>query len=389
MINGKSQTGSRLKVSIIEPVGGHSGMDYYDFGLCSGLQQAGIEPTLYTCDETIVDPRYTFRVIPAYKNIFGAKAKWLRGIKYIAATLYALLQSRLAGTRICHFHFFQTGIRECVKIILAKIFRMQIVITAHDVESFATTVSIPAITRICYKPADRIIAHNRWTRDELVRCLGINQSKIAIIPHGNYIDFIGRLPGKTEARDKLNIAHDRKVILFFGRIKQVKGLDLLLTALPDVIKSHPDVMLLIAGRVWKDDYSTYSRIIEQNHLQPYCREDIRYIPNSKVGLYYDAADLVVLPYRRIYQSGVLLMAMSYGKAVLASDLEGMREIVQDNESGFLFQCGNVKSLTDSLVRILADKKMSEHVAVNGKKHVKKEFHWQRIGRLTAECYSEL
>lgn len=385
----KGPTNSKVKVSIIEPVGGHSGMDYYDFGLCAGLVHAGIEPTLYTCNETKIDPRYSFSVIHAYKNIFGTGSKWMRVIRYLASTLNVLLRSRLNHTRICHFHFFQTSFLECFNTVLAKIFGMRIVVTAHDVESFATTFTVPVIARICYSLADRVIAHNNWSRDELIRCLGINPDKIDIVPHGNYIDFIDLPLSKTGARDRLTIPNDSKVILFFGQIKQIKGLDLLLTALTDVIKIHPETLLLIAGRVWKDDYSSYSQIIERNGLKPYCREYIHYIPNSDVGMYYAAADLVVLPYRRIYQSGVLLMAMSYGNGVLVSDLEGMKEIVHDQETGFIFQSEDVNSLADNLVRILADTEKLEHVALNGQNYVKQDYHWHRIGHLTAMCYDKL
>lgn len=378
-----------MKVSIIEPVGGHGGMDYYDFGLCRGIVSAGAEVTLYTCDETRNQDANPFEVILPYKNIFGSHAKWLRGIRYIRGSLHSLIRSRIYKTRICHFHFFDVSILELFNVILAKILRLRIVITVHDVEAFVSQLSVPGSMRLCYSFADRIIAHNSWSKRELVDRLGVPPRKIYIVPHGNYTDFLGQSPDQSVARKQLGIPKNAKILLFFGHIKKVKGLDLLLKALPKVVKEHPDVILLIAGKIWKDDYTSYRNIINKIGIQAHCIERIQYIPNDEVATYYAAADLVVLPYRRIYQSGVLLMAMSYGKPVLASDLEGMKGIVRDNETGFLFEAENVKLLADRLNYLLSDPTEIKRVASSGYKLIKTEFSWKRIGAMTTDCYLSL
>jgi len=378
-----------MKVSIIEPVGGHGGMDYYDFGFCSGLAKAGVEVSLYTCDETSIKNDDSIDIIFAYQRIFGSQSKWLRGARYIKGTLHSLIKSKIEGVRICHFHFFQVGIMELFNVIMAKILRMRVVITAHDIETFISKLSVPGLVRLCYSFGDRIVAHNKWSAKELLNKVGVPQKKISIIPHGNYVRSLGQVPDKLVARDQLGIKKSGKVLLCFGQIKKVKGLDLLLSALPEVIERHPDTILVIAGKLWKDDYSRYKRIIEKYGLKPFCIEEIRYIPNKEVALYYAAADIVVLPYRRIYQSGVLLMAMSYGKPVLTSDLEGMKEIVRDNHTGFLFETENIKSLSDRLNDILSDSTKMKLVASNGYDLIKTEFSWKKVGAMTAECYKSL
>jgi glycosyltransferase involved in cell wall biosynthesis len=118
-------------------------------------------------------------------------------------------------------------------------------------------------------------------------------------------------------------------------------------------------------------------------------EHIMYIPNEMVKFYYAAADLVVLPYRRIYQSGVLLMAMSYRKPVLASNLDAMKELIRDNETGFLFENKNIKSLSQRLVEILNDQHNLDEVATKGYDLVKDKYGWQRVGVMTRDCYLSL
>jgi len=96
--------------------------------------------------------------------------------------------------------------------------------------------------------------------------------------------------------------------------------------------------------------------------------------------------MIVLPYKKIYQSGVLLMAMSYGTAVLASDLEPMREIITDNETGFLFPNNNADELADRIIKILADYDLKDRVAKNGLHLMEEKFDWARIGKETTDCY---
>jgi len=108
-----------------------------------------------------------------------------------------------------------------------------------------------------------------------------------------------------------------------------------------------------------------------------------------VPLYYGAADLVVLPYLRIYQSGVVLMAMSYGKAVLVSDIPGMLEVVQDQETGFVFRSGDVDDLVQRICTIFANQPIMESVAKRGLRLMEEKYDWAVIGKKTKDLYASL
>jgi D-inositol-3-phosphate glycosyltransferase len=384
MIHKLKNKQDQLKVAIIEPVGGHGGMDYYDFGLCSGLVAAGIMPSLYTSTQTALDSKNNFSVFPMYKNIFGSLPKWRRGLNFVSSSFKVFKHCRSFGNTIAHFHFFHIGILEYLNIALAKIFCMKIIITAHDIESFVNKKEFLSLGRLCYRSADIIITHNKWSHDALKKRFKIKSCNI--IPHGNYIKSIKEVISTQNAREKLKIGKKKKVLLFFGQIKKVKGLDILLRSLPFVKEKHPEILLLIAGKVWQDNFEIYRSIIRQYNLQNCCHLNIQYIPNDQVQYYYSAADLVVLPYRRIYQSGVLLMAMSYQKAVLASDLPGMTDIVENKKTGFTFKTGSATNLAQIIIEILANPELSKKVANAGFDQVKNKFKWDIIGKLTAQCY---
>jgi glycosyltransferase involved in cell wall biosynthesis len=375
-----------LTVAMIEPVGGHGGMNYYDFGLCRGLVEAGVMPTLYTCDETDVPPGLPFTVSSSYRRIFGRYPVWQRGLRYVSGSLHALIGARIAGSRVAHFHIFHVRVLELFNVFLAKLLLIRVVITAHDVEAFRGEWS--GIKPWVYRLADCVIAHNAVSKRELVRVLGISERKIHVIPHGNYLGHLGAVPTAGSARARLDLPPDAQVLLFFGQIKEVKGLDLLLNALATVKGMAPEVYLMVAGKMWGQDFAPYQSQIKRLGLDGHCVAHIRYIADDEVATYYAAADLVVLPYRRIYQSGVILMAMSYGKPVLASDLDGMKEVIEDKVNGFLFRAGDAADLARQLLAALADPAGMQRVAAKGLELMHDDYGWERIGQLTADCYRQ-
>ena len=149
------------------------------------------------------------------------------------------------------------------------------------------------------------------------------------------------------------------------------------------------MFLVIAGRVWKNDFSIYQKIIDDNKLLNYCLIHNKFIPHEDVDHYYASADLVVLPYTRIYQSGVLMMSMSYEKAVIVSDLPPLTAVVQDMKTGFVFESENPKSLSEKLNRILSDANKLEEVRIKGSEHIKSKYDWLEIGKATKKSYQSI
>jgi len=378
-----------LKVAIIEPVGGHGGMDYYDIGLCGGLAKAGVDVVLHTCDETKVDGGLGFNMRHTYECIYGNTIEWKRGFRYLKGSAKAMISALSEGRKIVHLHFFHVGALALFNVLLARLMFRRVVITAHDVESFIATLEVPIMSRIAYSLAHRVIAHNSVSQNELRDRLHVPGNKITVIPHGNYLHALRPVPPLELARKSLVISSQAKVLLFFGQIKDVKGLDILIDALPLVLKRHSETVLLIAGRPWKTDFNNYQSKIDANDIHGACITHIRYIHDDEIPLYFGAADLVVLPYRRIYQSGVLLMAMSYGKAVLVSDISGMLEIIRDGVTGFVFRSGDVDDLASKINTILSDPLSADNVARNGKDLMREDYNWEKIGRQTEKVYASL
>ena len=388
-VGGKTMNNGKISVAMIEPVGGHGGMDYYDFGLCDGLLKAGCSVSLYTCDKTKQPAIPGLSFHPFFCGIYGNNASWVRALRYLVAILRTMARAAAVGERICHFHFFHGGIIDVFSVLLAKLFLRKVIITVHDVESFGGSMLPAGIVGAIYGLADCLIVHNQVCRAEVMSVLRVSPGKIQIVPHGNYLHMIGGAFGKAEAQRSLGIDAEKKIILFFGQIKEVKGLEVLLKAMPSVVDEQSDAILLIAGRPWRSDFMAYEAMMDRIGIRDHCISHIRYIPDEAVPLYYSACDLVVLPYRRIYQSGVVLMAMSYGKAVLVSDLPGMTEIVTHGENGFVFCEGSDQDLASKINEALGDSQRCEQTARRGLEYVRNNHDWGQIGRMTASVYGSI
>lgn len=377
-----------LRASVIEPVGGHGGMDYYDFGLCGGLAAAGVDVVLDTCDETVKQAEAPFVVRHSYRGIYGSAPAWLRGLRHLAGTLLALAGALHDRRRICHFHFFHVGLLHFASVLLARLLRRRVVITAHDVESFVQSLEVPVLSRWAYAMAHRIIAHNHVSRTELVSRLGVDEARIRVVPHGNYVQVMAPLPSQADARQTLGLAPEAQVVLFFGQIKDVKGLDVLIRAVARLAPDYPHLRLLIAGRPWKTGFSSCEQLIRELGIESRCHMHIRFIQDEEVPTYYAAADIVALPYRRIYQSGVLLLAMSYAKPVIVSDLAGMTEVVDAGVNGLVFEVDDDASLAACIRQGFDHPVELVTMADAGHVHVCKYHDWGLIGLAVRDVYRE-
>jgi len=385
--NGRIQ--QEISAAIIEPVGGHGGAHYYDFGLCRGLLAAGCRVSLYTCDET-ADPSISgLDFHSSYRGVYGKVNRWLRGLRFVRDTIGSIRSAVASGKAICHFHVFNNLTTDLSVIAIAKIFSMKVILTVHDVDSLKDTKTAQWGTeKWIYQLADRVIVHSAVSAREL-RLIGLHENRISVIAHGHYLESVLEMPATSDARRALEIEPSAKVILFFGQIKHSKGLDILIESLPQIAREIPEVRLLIAGRPWKTDFAYYDALIDHLNVRAYCRLHIGFIPDEDVARFYASADLVVLPYRRIYQSSVLLMAMTYGRPAVVSDLPGMREIVTDGATGYIFESGSKDELAKVLIRALRDQAGRQQVATRALAYIRQKHEWSQIGAETVAVYREV
>jgi glycosyltransferase involved in cell wall biosynthesis len=180
------------------------------------------------------------------------------------------------------------------------------------------------------------------------------------------------LLGKAEARAKLGLAGD--TVLFFGFVRPYKGLGDLLRALPRVLQRRP-MNLLVAGEFWGGS-DGFRREVAELGLEGVVQCVDRYVPNEDVGLYFSAADLVVLPYLSGTASGVVQTAYGLDKPVVATTVGALGDIVEDGRTGYLVPPGQPAALADAIVRFFAEGREAEFVA--NIREFKRRFAWERL-----------
>lgn len=370
---------AHLNYFIIEPVGGHGGMNYYNTGLGQGLVLNNACVHLYTCPESQEQSSNNFTINKFFKGVYGKSNKVVRLIRFVTALMRSIIDIKKKGGKICHLHFFQYSLLEFITCKLLRFSGIKIVATVHDVESFSGS-SLTRIHTSILKAPEEFIVHNEFSRQELRSVISVQgiDKKIAIIPHGNYLPFVKRRE-TVLSRQHLSLPVDKKLILFFGQIKKVKGLDVLLSAMEIVSKREPDAVLLIAGKVWKDSFQHYEDLIKSKNISRVVIPHIRYINDEDVDFYYSSADIVVLPYKKIYQSGVLLMAMSYGCITVSSRLPAMVEVVDDSRNGFLFETDNPQDLARQILAALGSSS-AEDISYNARAAMIENHDWKRVAR---------
>lgn len=383
-----------MKISIIEPIGAHGGNDIYDFNLLSSINTCESKAVLYTCDKT--DKKENVKLF--YKKVFGNYNKFFRAIRYIKGTIASLKDSKENKADVIHLHFFGFTSLEYVNLLLSKVFfGFKTVATVHDVESFekyAKSNNSKNNYNKFFKLLDGIIVHTEYAKNEL--CKYVNNdfyvSNFINTIYASDLDYSNLENNSIEkklARNKINLPVDREIILFFGQIKKVKGLDILLKALAYVKVQKPNILLVVAGKVWKDKFDIYQDIITKYNLEKNVDVRIGFVKTKDVKYYFSATDLIVLPYRKIYNSGVLIRAMSFATPVVASDFGPFKEFIIDSENGYLFETENMRSLSKKIISALADMNSLNLIGLNSKKVIYRDFELKKLGMKYIEFYNKV
>ena len=203
-------------------------------------------------------------------------------------------------------------------------------------------------------------------------------------PHPIY-DHYGELIDKIEARKQLGLSADGKYVLFFGFIRDYKGLDLLIDAFGDLRLQDMGVRLLVAGEFYGDPQPYLNRIRSLDISDIVILHN-DYIPDNKVNLYFRACDIVAQPYKTATQSGVTQVAFHFERPMLVTNVGGLPEIVPDGKIGYVVN-PDAQDIADALVRYYKENKEEEFTA--GVREEKRKYGWDRMTAAVLNSYSQI
>ncbi len=195
----------------------------------------------------------------------------------------------------------------------------------------------------------------------------------AVHPTYNAFRFVGM--DKEEGRRQLGVSEDEKVLLFFGFIREYKGLKHLLRALPLLREKTDNVKLLVVGD-FGSDKEEYMELIKELSIDEMLEIHDGYIPDREVEKYFAASDLVVLPYESATQSGIVQIAYGFEKPVVVTAVGGLPDVVRNEKTGYVVVSKSPEALTNAIVRYFSEGKEREF-----RENIKREaykYSWDRM-----------
>ncbi len=282
-------------------------------------------------------------------------------------------------------------------MLVYKLAQKKVVITAHNVNAGKRDQNdswLNQITLKCqYKLSDHIFVHTTKMKDELMCDFDVEAQKVTVIPYGinNAVPFTEL--SSEEARRALGLKSDEKVLLYFGAIKQYKGLEYLVTAFHQIAE-RGDYHLIIAGERKKgheEYWESIRQTIERHSSRHKIMQQIKFIPDAETETYFKAADVAVLPYTDIFQSGILFVAYNYGLPVIATDVGSFSEDIVEGKTGFVCR---PRDSDDLATKIEGYFETDLYRQLNVRRQEIRDYtlsghSWSTVARMTRNLYSNL
>ena len=374
----------------------------YALGLASALIDRGVRFDFIGSDE-VDGPELHNTAQVTVLNLRGDQRPnagiWEKTVRVLKYYGRLFRYTRTAKPRVFHI-LWNNKFALLDRTILMLYYRLlgkKIVFTAHNVNAGKRDGNDTIINRLTlkaqYRLADHIFVHTAKMKDELVRDFGENPDKVTVIPFGINSTVPNTALTPAEARERLGLATSDKVILFFGRITPYKGLEHLVSAFTTVARECASFRLIIAGRLERT--SGYCRRVEEAIARSGVRsriiQRIEFVPDEETEIYFKAADVLVLPYTHVFQSGVLFLGYNFGLPAIASDVGSLREEIVEGATGFVFKAADDDDLTRVIRLYFSSGSYTnpERRRETIRKLASDRYSWSKVGTIIAGVYSSL
>lgn len=233
----------------------------------------------------------------------------------------------------------------CYYLLARFLKHIPILFTCHNVFPHERFPMDKFLSRMVLRRGSGYIVQSHLDEADL---LTVNPlAKYVVTPHPTYNAFKMQNMSREEARSLLNVDTYTPMLLFFGFVREYKGLKYLLDAMKKIKAKLADTQLWIVGD-FGEDKEQYLNQIQANGIKEQIKLVEGYIPDREVEKYFAAADLVVLPYISATQSGIVQIAYGFEKPVVVTDVGGLPDVVQDHRTGYVVPKENAEAIADAV-----------------------------------------
>jgi glycosyltransferase involved in cell wall biosynthesis len=374
----------------------------YALGMAAALTAAGITVDFIGSDdlsmpELINNPRVKFLNLRGDQSSGAALlAKVLRILSYYAKLI---LYAAMAEPKVFHILWnnkFQLFDRTLL-MLYYKLLGKRLVFTAHNVNAGKRDRNDSWLNRmtlkIQYDLADHIFVHTHKMKGELMADFSIPGDKVSAIPFGINNTVPNTDLSTVEAKRRLGITGAEKVLLFFGNIAPYKGIEYLVSAFTEVLNKDRSYRLLVVGKPkgQKSYWNDIERAIVRCGIGDRVTEKIEYVPDEDTELYFKAADVLVLPYTRVFQSGVLFLGYGFGLPAIAADVGNLGEEIVEGETGFTFRSQDPSDLARKIITYFNSELFHnlESRRPQIRAYANERYSWDKVATITTGIYSRL
>ena len=240
------------------------------------------------------------------------------------------------------------------------------------------------LTKLVLRQGNCFVTQSKLDTENLLSIEKNAQYIEAVHPTYNVFKFENM--SKKRAREILDISQEESVLLFFGFVREYKGLKYLLKAMKLLKQSEKQFRLLVVGD-FGDDRQDYMDLIKQCNIQDMIEIYDGYIPDREVEKYFAASDLVVLPYESATQSGIVQIAYGFEIPVVVTNVGGLPDVVQNNYTGYVVPPKSPEALAEKIEEFFSERKGNEFI-----KNIKQEaykFSWEKMNENIEQLYNQI
>jgi len=345
--------------------------------------------------ELLANPRLNFLNLRGdQREDASTKAKVLRVLKY-----YARLIGYAAKAKPKLFHILWNNkfqLFDCTLLMLYyKLLSKRVIFTAHNVNAGKRDQNDSWLNRISlkvqYSLCDHVFVHTDGMKSEMTSEFRIPERKVSVIPFGINNTVQSTSLSSAEAKRQLGTSEGDKALLFFGNIAPYKGLEYLISAFAELLNKDRSYRLIIVGKpkgsegYWKQIHQRIAR----SGIRDRVIERIEYIPDEETELFFKAADVLILPYTRVFQSGVLFLGYSFGLPAIASDVGTLKEEIIEGQTGFVFKPQDSSDLASKIDKYFRSELFRdlETRRAEIKAYANERYSWDKVAAVTTSVYS--
>lgn len=324
--------------------------------------------------------KFKSKLIFNYSSKIGVK-KVLSYLKSQFILIYFIIKER---PTLLHFQWFKLPLFDFLVLLFIKFIypKIKIIFTAHNVLPHDTGLKYFKIYKKIYNLIDKVIVHDNNTKNEILTQFLLKEHKVQVIFHG-LLDIEKNEEQITEISN--SVKYDGKIVFaFMGYIHKYKGIELLFETWynSEKLNKNDNIQLLIIGKGGKEYCDKFKKFNNVKVIN-------RYLSNDEFISYIRTSDVILLPYLKISQSGILLTVLNERKFVMVSDIGGLVDPFKLGNIGWILPDLNSKLLEKSIINVLCNFKKGSLIDEDVFQKIKHVYNWDVISEKTKKLYTSL